>query len=93
MFNQLDDHDLIDGFGSYPEALQTSAVFSSIGSVGYKWYLLFQSESLQSLQILVERLSLTQYRHVFRPQCSSSTRSMALSLMNEESLLATLRNV
>lgn len=43
MFNQLDDHDLIDGFGSYPEALQTSAVFSSIGSTGYKWYLLFQS--------------------------------------------------
>ncbi|GAA5904867.1 uncharacterized protein JCM6883_004893 [Sporobolomyces salmoneus] len=42
MFNQLDDHDLIDGFGSYPEALQTSPVFSSIGSVGYKWYLLFQ---------------------------------------------------
>ncbi|GAA6037108.1 hypothetical protein JCM8097_008739 [Rhodosporidiobolus ruineniae] len=42
MLNMLDDHDLIDGFGSYPEALQTSPVFSSIGAAAYKWYLLFQ---------------------------------------------------
>jgi hypothetical protein len=27
MVNMLDDHDLIDGFGSYPEALQRSAFF------------------------------------------------------------------
>jgi len=43
MLNMLDDHDLIDGFGSYPDKLQTSAVFSSIGSRGYFWYLLFQN--------------------------------------------------
>lgn len=42
MTNILDDHDLIDGFGSYPDDLQTSPVFSSIGSRGYFWYLLFQ---------------------------------------------------
>ncbi|GAA6037134.1 hypothetical protein JCM8097_008753 [Rhodosporidiobolus ruineniae] len=42
MLNMLDDHDLIDGFGSYPDDLQESPVFSGIGSHGYKWYLLFQ---------------------------------------------------
>ncbi|KAG0146474.1 hypothetical protein CROQUDRAFT_44351 [Cronartium quercuum f. sp. fusiforme G11] len=42
MMNMLDDHDIIDGFGSYPDDLQRSAVFSTIGSRGYFWYLLFQ---------------------------------------------------
>ncbi|GAA5848571.1 hypothetical protein JCM8547_004555 [Rhodosporidiobolus lusitaniae] len=42
MLNMLDDHDLIDGFGSYPDDLQESPVFSGIGSFGYKWFLLFQ---------------------------------------------------
>ncbi|KAG9016285.1 hypothetical protein FRB90_003509 [Tulasnella sp. 427] len=40
--NMLDDHDLIDGFGSYPDDLQTSPVFATIGSRGYFWFLLFQ---------------------------------------------------
>ncbi|KAL7411351.1 hypothetical protein BDY24DRAFT_364703 [Mrakia frigida] len=42
MVNMLDDHDLIDGFGSYPDDLQQSPVFRTIGSRGYFWYLLFQ---------------------------------------------------
>lgn len=27
----LDDHDLIDGFGTYPDKLMTSPVFNAIG--------------------------------------------------------------
>ncbi|KDQ06742.1 hypothetical protein BOTBODRAFT_39397 [Botryobasidium botryosum FD-172 SS1] len=42
MMNMLDDHDLIDGFGSYPDNLQSSDVFRTIGSRGYFFYLLFQ---------------------------------------------------
>ncbi|KAL8286205.1 hypothetical protein RQP46_004693 [Phenoliferia psychrophenolica] len=42
MLNMCDDHDIIDGFGSYPDDLMHSPVFSSIGSRGYFWYLLFQ---------------------------------------------------
>ncbi|KAF8580672.1 hypothetical protein K439DRAFT_1648118 [Ramaria rubella] len=38
----LDDHDLIDGFGSYPNDLQSSPIFSTIGSRGYFFFLLFQ---------------------------------------------------
>ncbi|KAH9857680.1 hypothetical protein C2E23DRAFT_286396 [Lenzites betulinus] len=42
MLNMLDDHDLIDGFGSYPEDLMKSEVFGTIGSRGYFFFLLFQ---------------------------------------------------
>ncbi|KAI0747647.1 hypothetical protein C8Q80DRAFT_1353629 [Daedaleopsis nitida] len=44
MLNMLDDHDLvsIDGFGSYPDDLMKSPVFSYIGSRGYFFFLLFQ---------------------------------------------------
>lgn len=31
----LDDHDLIDGFGTYDDETQAAAVFSHIGSRGY----------------------------------------------------------
>ncbi|KAK7467073.1 hypothetical protein VKT23_004134 [Stygiomarasmius scandens] len=42
MMNMCDDHDLIDGFGSYPDDLQNAPVFKAIGSKGYFWFLLFQ---------------------------------------------------
>jgi hypothetical protein len=31
----LDDHDLIDGFGTYDDETQAGAVFSHVGSRGY----------------------------------------------------------
>ncbi|KIM30475.1 hypothetical protein M408DRAFT_21977 [Serendipita vermifera MAFF 305830] len=49
MVNMLDDHDLIDGFGSYPEDLQRSAFFKYIGSRGYFWFLLFQQFTVDSI--------------------------------------------
>lgn len=42
MVNMLDDHDLIDGFGTYDDETQAAPVFSYIGSRGYFWFLLFQ---------------------------------------------------
>ncbi|KAJ9110753.1 hypothetical protein QFC20_002794 [Naganishia adeliensis] len=42
MLNMLDDHDLIDGFGSYDDETQLSPIFNHIGSRGYFWFLLFQ---------------------------------------------------
>ena len=39
---QLNDHDIFDGFGSYPEYLQFSHFFKNIGRIGLQWYLLFQ---------------------------------------------------
>ncbi|KAL9045949.1 MAG: hypothetical protein Q9214_001099 [Letrouitia sp. 1 TL-2023] len=47
---QLDDHDIFDGFGSYPEYMQFSHMFKNIGRVGIDMYLLFQHHT--TLEIL-----------------------------------------
>lgn len=38
----LDDHDIFDGYGSYPDYMQQSNVFKSLGRIGIEMYLLFQ---------------------------------------------------
>jgi hypothetical protein len=42
MVNMLDDHDLIDGFGTYDDETMDAPVLKYIGSAGYFWFLLFQ---------------------------------------------------
>ncbi|ORY55436.1 uncharacterized protein BCR38DRAFT_356855 [Pseudomassariella vexata] len=46
MVNMYDDHDIIDGFGSYPNHFMKSPVFSGLGAVAFKYYMLFQHQSL-----------------------------------------------
>jgi hypothetical protein len=41
----IDDHDIFDGFGSYPEELRTCPVFQAIGEVGGLFYMLFQQHT------------------------------------------------
>jgi hypothetical protein len=45
MQNIFDDHDIIDGFGSYPNHFMKCPVFSNLGRVAFKYYLLFQQQS------------------------------------------------
>lgn len=45
MINIFDDHDIIDGFGSYPDDYMESPVFSGLGMVAFKYYMLFQHQS------------------------------------------------
>ncbi|KAI9734148.1 MAG: hypothetical protein M1818_006647 [Claussenomyces sp. TS43310] len=40
--NLWDDHDIIDGFGSYTDHFMKCAVFRGIGGLAHKYYLLFQ---------------------------------------------------
>lgn len=40
--NIWDDHDIIDGFGSYTDDFMRCAVFRGIGGVAHKYYMLFQ---------------------------------------------------
>lgn len=40
--NVWDDHDIIDGFGSYTDHFMKCAVFRGIGGVAHKYYMLFQ---------------------------------------------------
>ncbi|KAK4170296.1 hypothetical protein QBC43DRAFT_249591 [Cladorrhinum sp. PSN259] len=46
MVNMWDDHDIIDGFGSYPHHFMNSPVFSGLGNVAFKYYMLFQHQSV-----------------------------------------------
>lgn len=46
MVNMYDDHDIIDGFGSYPHHFMSSPVFSGLGNVAFKYYMLFQHQSI-----------------------------------------------
>lgn len=48
MINIWDDHDIIDGFGSYPHQFMSSPVFSGLGAVAFKYYMLFQHHSLST---------------------------------------------
>ncbi len=44
-----DDHDLFDGFGSYPDRLQNCPVFQGVFAIAYHYYLLFQQQSTSAL--------------------------------------------
>jgi hypothetical protein len=46
MVNMLDDHDIIDGYGSYPHHDMNSPVFTGLGAVAFKYYMLFQHQSI-----------------------------------------------
>jgi len=45
MVNIWDDHDIIDGFGSYPNHFNRCPVFTGLGAVAFKYYMLFQQQS------------------------------------------------
>ena len=38
--------DIIDGFGSYPDHFMASPVFCGLGNVAFKYYMLFQHQSV-----------------------------------------------
>lgn len=40
--NMFDDHDIIDGYGSYSHKFMFTDVFKSVGKSAYKYYMLFQ---------------------------------------------------
>lgn len=40
--NIWDDHDIIDGYGSYPHRTMESDVFKGLGGVAWRYYMLFQ---------------------------------------------------
>ncbi|KAM0754206.1 hypothetical protein T439DRAFT_323083 [Meredithblackwellia eburnea MCA 4105] len=40
--NIWDDHDIIDGYGSYKDRWQRSPVFEGIGEIAWRWMVLFQ---------------------------------------------------
>lgn len=45
----LDDHDIFDGYGSYPDYMQNSHMFKNIGRIGTDMYLLFQHHTTHEI--------------------------------------------
>ncbi|KAI5269765.1 hypothetical protein E4T47_06800 [Aureobasidium subglaciale] len=45
----LDDNDIFDGYGSYPEYMQQSNMFKNIGRIGIDMYLLFQHHTTHEI--------------------------------------------
>ncbi|KAM5355258.1 hypothetical protein ACJ41O_001904 [Fusarium nematophilum] len=48
MVNMYDDHDIFDGYGSYPHHYMKAPVFSGLGAVAFKYYMLFQHQSIMA---------------------------------------------
>lgn len=46
MVNIWNDHELIEGFGSYPDEFMGTPVISGLGRIAFKYYLLFQHHSV-----------------------------------------------
>lgn len=48
MVNMYDDHDVYDGYGSYPHHDMKSPIMSGLGAVAFKYYMLFQHQSVMT---------------------------------------------
>ncbi|KAH8899343.1 hypothetical protein GQ53DRAFT_307843 [Thozetella sp. PMI_491] len=86
MVNMYDDHDIIDGFGSYPHHLMNSPVFSGLGNVAFKYYMLFQHQSVVDEMEADEPSWLMGVRP--GPYITEQSRSLFMSLGSKVALLA-----
>ncbi|KAK2785135.1 hypothetical protein FQN52_008621 [Onygenales sp. PD_12] len=46
MVNMWNDHDILPGYGSYPHPLMRTPVMSGLGNLAFKYYMLFQHQSV-----------------------------------------------
>lgn len=53
--NIYDDHDIIDGYGSYPDSTMSSPIFKSLGKIAYKYYMIYQHHQLPGETITYEK--------------------------------------
>lgn len=86
MVNMWDDHDIIDGFGSYPHAFQLSPVFSGIGNIAFKYYMLFQQHSVDAITQADEPSWLLGYKP--GPYIKQLSRSIFVNLGRSVAFLA-----
>jgi len=86
MVNMYDDHDIIDGFGSYPHHFMNSPVFSGLGNVAFKYYMLFQHQSVAAETEKTEPSWLLGTKP--GPYINELSRSLFMSLGGKIALLA-----
>jgi len=86
MVNMFDDHDIMDGFGSYPHHFMNSPVFSGLGNVAFKYYMLFQHQSIPDETEKTEPSWTLGVRP--GPYINELSRNLFMSLGSKVSLLA-----
>jgi len=86
MVNMWNDRDIIDGFGSYTHYVMRSPVFSGLGNVACKYYMLFQHQSVFDETEMTEP-SWTLGVHP-GPYINDLSRSLFMSLGSGVALLA-----
>ena len=86
MVNMWDDHDISDGYGSYPHMEQNCPAFSGLGAVAFKYYMLFQQQSLPTEMEEDEPSWLL--GHKPGPYIRELSRSLYMSLGSKVALLA-----
>ncbi|TLD24644.1 metallo-dependent phosphatase [Venturia nashicola] len=86
MVNMWDDHDIIDGFGSYPDRTMSCPVMSGVGNVAFKYYMLFQHQALPLEDQSVEPSWLLGAQP--GPYINELSRSVYMSLGRQTALLA-----
>ena len=86
MVNMWDDHDIIDGFGSYPHHFMMSPVFSGVGNIAFKYYMLFQQHSVEAMTSTDEPSWVLGYKP--GPYIKSVSRSIFMDFGREIAFLA-----
>ncbi|KAL2755113.1 hypothetical protein ACRALDRAFT_1034776, partial [Sodiomyces alcalophilus JCM 7366] len=86
MVNMWDDHDISDGYGSYPHDDQNSPCFAGLGAVAFKYYMLFQHQSIPDESGTTEPSWLVGKKP--GPYINELSRSLFMSLGAKVSLLA-----
>lgn len=71
--NIWDDHDIIDGFGSYTDRFMKCAVFRGIGVVSFKYYCLFQHHIPPPRPSFTTSLPQTGHGHISKGSGAHST--------------------
>jgi hypothetical protein len=83
--NIWDDHDIIDGFGSYTDHFMRCPVFRGIGGVAHKYYLLFQHHLPPPASTYTTAVKSKQRHSVFRsPNTPSSPNAKTPASANSE---------
>ncbi|VEU20139.1 DEKNAAC101064 [Brettanomyces naardenensis] len=57
--NIYDDHDIIDGFGSYSDITMSQDIFMGVGNAAFKYYMLFQHHTFPGESLSLEKSWIT----------------------------------
>lgn len=81
--NMLDDHDIWDGMGSYPEYLEKSVTFVNMKRIAYRYYLLFQHHTTPAMAVDDHFIGVERNSYSLITQLGPSTAILLLDARSE----------